>query len=65
MRDKNVIGGLGVQGYRDKALILYSVNPFSNDNDYSGNSLLVYGCDREPVALVKLDRKCTLFAVCE
>lgn len=65
VRDKNVIGALGVQGYRDKVLILYSGNPFSNDNDYSGNSLLVYGWDGEPEALVKLDRKCKLFAVDE
>ena len=65
VRDKNVIGALGVQGYRDKVLILYSGNPFSNDNDYSGNSLLVYGWDGEPDTLVKLDRKCKLFAVDE
>ena len=65
VRDKNVIGALGVQGYRDKVLILYSGNPFSNDNDYSGNSLLVYGWDEEPDTLVKLDRKCKLFAVDE
>lgn len=65
LKDKNIIGALGVQSYQEHALILFSGTNISDENARSGNKLLVYSWDGKPEKCIELDRKCSLFAVDE
>lgn len=65
LKGKNIIGALGVQSYKDNALILFSGVNTLNENARSGNKLLVYSWDGEPKKCIELDRRCLLFAVDE